>query len=112
MKTKYYSKENDEEVRPLEYFQDELWGNSELTELKVFEMKIERNSNYFYCLEFGEVTDKGSDICGKGNCEKYEPRNGKNGICKWNRPVYAQSDKEVVITRDSLSWLPRYSGGI
>jgi len=82
---KYYSEHNDEYCYPLDYFEK---GKI------VFEAKIIRNVDMFYCTLVYEVGEKGS--CGK-SCEGYEPRNGKSGICKHNFPVYEKTGKKIIV---------------
>ena len=80
-KEKYYFENEDAtECYTEEYFQDTM-RLEELTEISVLEAipaKI-KTSEYIYCKEIGEVGEKSE--CGK-NCPYYEPRNGKNGMCK------------------------------
>ena len=64
--------------------------DNELTELTVYEAKVARGVDMLYCSAYHDMGEKG--CCGKG-CSKYSPRNGKNGICKHNRPVYEEGKK-------------------
>jgi hypothetical protein len=65
-----------------------------LSEVEMFEAKIERKSDYFYCSKYKEAGEKGN--CGK-SCEFYTPRNGKSGMCKFNKPIYEQTDKKIIV---------------
>lgn len=44
----------------------------------LLEFKTSRKSGYRYCIITGECLDCNDD------CEDYEPRNNKSGICKYN----------------------------
>lgn len=82
---KYFSADNDEFCFPLDYFRE---GQV------LFEAKICRNTDMFWCEVKGAPGEKG--YCGK-QCRYYKPRNGKNGICKHNFPVYEKTNKKIII---------------
>jgi hypothetical protein len=65
-----------------------------LSEVEMFEAIIVRNVDFFYCSAFGWIGEKGD--CGK-LCKHYIPRNGKSGICKFNKPAYKKSDKKIIV---------------
>ena len=52
--------------------------------------KKKKNPDEFWCMCDNEAYPFGS--CGK-NCKYYEPRNGKNGICKYHGYVYIRTKK-------------------
>ena len=83
----YFSKDYDDGERcyTLQFFRDYMKENNLLT-LELIEAKIETGTNYFYCLEFGEVGETGEG-CGK-ICRMYAPRNGKNGRCRHHANCY------------------------
>lgn len=82
MKNKYYFADIiDEEFCYQKAFLIEDMKERELQEMEVFEAKRETGTDYFYCKEFQEFGSKDDGGCGK-ICDKYSPRNGKNGICK------------------------------
>jgi hypothetical protein len=56
-----------------------------------FEAKPVKGTGFFFCNEFQQVGEVGN--CGR-DCLMYNPRNGKNGICKHYRGVY-EPDKKV-----------------
>jgi len=66
-----------------------------LTELEVSEAEPVHGTGEFYCAEIGEMNG-GGEYCGNG-CISYQPRNGKNGICKSYRLPYAETDRKVTI---------------
>lgn len=85
----YFLHKDSEESCDLETVRDQIRMNG-LTELEVFKAKRDVGSDYFFCRDAWEIGEKGD--CGK-MCSSYEPRNGKNGICKHNGPVYELGDK-------------------
>ncbi len=59
------------------------WG---IKELKIYPAIMMVKGDYFYCKKFREVGEVGEG-CGK-ECDKYEPRNGKNGRCRYSNNCY------------------------
>jgi hypothetical protein len=64
------------------------------TATELFEAKITKDASYFFCKAFGEVGEKGD--CGK-QCLKYEPRNGKSGICKNSGQLFEQTENKFIL---------------
>ena len=91
---KYYFRKNDERCYTKEYHLDWMKDN-ELTEMEVYEAVPEHGTGMFTCAEFGEIGEVGEG-CGK-MCDMYQPRNGKNGICKSYRTPYGQTDKKITL---------------
>ena len=85
---------------PIEYWKEYMEEN-ELYEIKLSKAVIEYNTEYFFCREFHEVGLKENSGCGK-DCEKYSPRNGKNGRCKHSANCYTRSDEEIVLKNQNL----------
>jgi hypothetical protein len=50
----------------------------------------------FYCGHYGAVGLKSEGGCGR-ICEGYQPRNGKRGMCKHQRPTYEPSDETLIV---------------
>lgn len=96
---KYYFRQDDDMCFDLETHYDYMEENK-LTEMDVFEAKIERNSDYFFCTHFYEVGEK-NGTCGK-MCKAYQPRNHKKGICKHHGNVYEQTDKKLTLKLEML----------
>lgn len=98
MKKKYYFENEDaEHCYTEEYFQDAM-RNDELTEIIVLEAipaKISE-SEFIYCKEIETVGEKKE--CGK-SCPDYEPRNGKNGMCKNRGKLYEHGDEVTLIAK-------------
>lgn len=89
---RYYFEERDSETCfSIETIKDRMRVDG-LDERRVFEAERDVGSDGFWCEEDSEVYGKG--ICTE--CEMYKPRNGKNGICVSNRPVYFPS-KQILI---------------
>ncbi|MCE5226491.1 MAG: hypothetical protein LLG05_11635 [Porphyromonadaceae bacterium] len=90
MKAKYFfGPSSDEMCYDEGYWYDYMFDEG-LTSLVVCEARVIRNADDFWCASFHDMYGKGG--CGK-ECKRYAPRNGKNGICKHNRPVYEKGNK-------------------
>jgi len=87
---KLYFQLNHEYCHPISWHKEFMSENG-LTELTVFEAKIERGSGYFWCREFYTVAEA-SESCGK-QCPSYQPRNKKSGICTHYGYVYDQTEQ-------------------
>jgi len=92
----YFSKEQKEQCFTKEYFQ-EYMKKQNLTDLKVYEAKRVNGTGFFFCKEFSEMGES-KESCGN-ICEKYSPRNEKNGICKHYGYVYGQG-KEITLKKN------------
>lgn len=68
-------------------------------QMELLEAKPFYGSGYFYCKEFGEPGEVGDSDCGKF-CEKYKPRNGKNGRCVHSTHLYTPTEKAIKVTSD------------
>ena len=95
---KYYFGDDQEHCYTLDYFIEQLDDvNPEIT---VYPAKILIGEDVYYCKEFGEVGEVG-DGCGK-DCNKYEPRNGKNGRCRYSNNCYEPvMDKPKILCLNS-----------
>ena len=89
----YFSDTDDEACYTLDYFKEQLCAD--VPEMKLYIAEIEYGTEYFWCSEFGEVGETG-ESCGK-LCDKYSPRNGKNGRCRFHKNCYTPSDKLITI---------------
>jgi len=90
---KLYSSAITNGLYKLSYFK-QLLRATKRKELELFEHKIDRDVDFFYCAEFDEVGEKGN--CGK-QCDKYAPRNGTSGICRHNKPCYDSTGITLII---------------
>lgn len=88
---KYYFTEFEDNCYQLNYWKQYMEDNN-LSELKLFEAKMEVGNGYFFCAEFLEPGEVGHEDCGKF-CEKYKPRNGKSGRCVHSKNLYEMTDK-------------------
>jgi hypothetical protein len=82
---------------PAALHRDEILG-SEVAERRLYRARPEKGSSYFYCREHGEVGKKGEG-CGR-LCDSYEPRNGKNGRCRFSAPCYEAVTNEVLVVKN------------
>ena len=98
MKTGKYYFENPESENcfTIDYFY-ELMEDNDLSEMQIYPAKMVKSEGYFWCNEFDEIGETG-ESCGKLNCDKYVPRNGKNGRCKQHRNCYEPSEISIKIT--------------
>ncbi len=90
----YFATTDGENCFPIDHFRDEMRQQG-ITEMQVYPAKIQIGEDYFFCQEFGEPGLKGEG-CGK-DCESYDPRNGKNGRCRYSANCYEPEDKPVTI---------------
>jgi hypothetical protein len=67
-----------------------------LNQIEIFEAEKEIGSDAFFCNKYSEIMGKGFGYCGK-ECNFYQPRNGKSGICKHNKPTYLKTNKKLII---------------
>jgi len=65
------------------------------TEREVYEAKPDYGSGFFFCREFETVGEVGED-CGRF-CPKYEPRNKKNGRCRFSGYTYLPTEKKITL---------------
>ena len=71
--------------------------DEDITEMKVFEAVPDNSKENFFCKAAGYcfLSPPKGERCGR-DCEDYEPKNGKSGMCKYKRKCYTWG-KEVVI---------------
>lgn len=67
-----------------------------INELKIIEAKRTTGVPYFWCSFFHDTGEVGSD-CGRF-CPKYEPRNRKNGRCRYSEHCYEPTERVTTIT--------------
>jgi hypothetical protein len=93
MSKKYFENEDSDFCYTEDHFKD-IMRDDGVTEKEVFEAQRETKSDFFWCREFGVACEKNNDTCGVNNCESYDPRNGKNGICEHN--VYCYTPEKMI----------------
>ena len=86
---KYYCQENSEIAYPLSYFVDIAFDQQ--LPIKVELQKREIRGEMSWCIEHGEFVVTCED-CGR-ICKYYDPRNGKNGCCKYVRQGFIGTGK-------------------
>lgn len=95
----YWSDQIDEEhVYTRKRMLDEM-EEREMEELKVFTVKPEKVPGVFYCNDIGEFCSTDDNPCGKYNCNSYDPRNGKNGRCKYHNPYSHEPTDTFIILK-------------
>lgn len=87
---KLYFSEYEEHALNLSSWKEYAKENN-IKEMELFEAEVDYNTGYFWCDIFWEIGESGEG-CGK-MCEKYIPRNGKNGRCRFHKNTYSQTDK-------------------
>lgn len=66
-----------------------------LTEIEVFEAEPDHSKDHFWCQAIDEACEKEDGTCGM-DCEDYEPRNGKSGICKYKSHCFTPGKKVIL----------------
>ena len=89
----YYSKYKEYQMS-LRDWKDFAKRNN-IKELKLIEAEIDYKLGYFYCSELDEIGESGEG-CGK-ECKYYNPRNGKNGRCRFHKNTYSETEKIKVL---------------
>ena len=85
----YFETENSELAYPLDHFK--AMGHKEM---ELFEAVPERIKGIGWCKEFQEILEMGN--CGK-ICDKYKPRNGKNGVCLHKKSTLFEHGEKVIM---------------
>lgn len=83
--------------RTLSHWKEKM-REEDISQLKLYEGKIEYDSDHFYCDEYFAVGLKSERGCGK-ICEGYKPRNGKNGRCMHSKNCYDITDKFIILKK-------------
>lgn len=90
---KYFFRRVDDELCfTKDYFIREM-EYEDIKELEVYKAKPHRDSDYFFCRAVDEMGERGE--CGK-QCDDYDPRNGKSGICKHMGHLYEVGEKTII----------------
>jgi hypothetical protein len=69
-----------------------------LTEIEVYPAVMMKGEDYAWCSEFQDFTEVRSGDCGRF-CDKYGPRNGKNGRCKYSKNCYEPDENKLIIIK-------------
>ena len=59
------------------------------------EMRRDIGGPFFWCSKWNEVGERGDGDCG-AECQYYQPRNGKNGICLHWRHSFVETGRMVI----------------
>lgn len=95
-KPKYYFRNEDDEMCYTKKYWVPILKDEGLKEIEMYEAKLLKDEQYFFCKAVLECGEKGN--CGKG-CEDYEPCNGKNGRCRHMGKLYEATDKILIKVR-------------
>lgn len=97
MSKKLYFLEVDAEICYSEQHFQDIMAEEKLTEIEVFKAVLIKSKGVFWCSEYSFCGDNTSENCGKQNCDEYEPRNGKNGRCRFHSTeLYTAVDKIIL----------------
>ena len=99
----YFELGCEENCYPLDYFQDRI--NDGEKEIPLILAEVDYGSGYSWCKDLGEIIERGDGACGKYNCKKYRPRNGKSGRCRLSINTYTYSGKEFILTKNGINQL-------
>lgn len=94
---RYFENEDAENCFTEDYFQDKM-VEYHVDEMVVLEAVPSNEKEFIYCVEYGEVGE--ASECGRELCEKYKPRNGKNGCCRFRRTMYEHGEEVVLRSHD------------
>jgi len=75
----YKSDFNDEIYLPISQILQEM-ADMDISQTTITLGKRDPDTSYFFCKEF-QMVGETNDTCGR-TCGKYEPKNGKNGVCR------------------------------
>jgi hypothetical protein len=92
MKKMYQKNLNDDICHDIDHWREYMLDNK-LKTLTLLEMEKHTETDLRYCSYFGDFIGKGD--CGKQVCNKYEPVNGKRGICKHKDYTYTHNGKTI-----------------
>jgi hypothetical protein len=91
----YFRNEDSERCHELSYFKSDM-KDAGVKEMSVFRAKAVPTVDYFWCSAADEACEKSETLCGK-ICEDYQPRNGKNGRCRFHSHCYEPGEKRIII---------------
>lgn len=91
--SKYYFQQDDENCYTLKYHKEYMKEN-DLKEMKVFKAVIAKDTGMFFCTVYDSVGEVG-ESCGN-MCEDYEPRNGKNGRCRFSASLHEEGEMRML----------------
>ncbi|MCK9542633.1 MAG: hypothetical protein M0R03_11460 [Novosphingobium sp.] len=104
MNKKYYTEKGSEEYcYTLPHFIKKL---QELdSNIILEEMEVEYGNGFFYCSETKEVGESQTGTCGQ-ICSFYQPRNGKNGRCRFSNNTYVATGKFFNLSKENNKLSP------
>jgi len=93
----YFSEYDDDNCYNLTYHREYMKDNL-IDEMILIEAKRETGTGYFFCKEYGEISEVNGSCgyCGMA-CSFYKPLNGKSGRCKHYGWCYEPTDNQFVL---------------
>ena len=86
-----------ESCYPKSHFIEEMKERG-IDQITVYPAKMLKGEEYAWCTEFQDMVEVKQGDCGRF-CEKYSPRNGKNGRCRFSANTYEpDTDNPIVLT--------------
>ena len=96
-KVRFYFREYDDERCYLKKQIIEDMKEEGINELKIYKAKMVVGELVAYCSKLQDIIETDRGDCGKKWCEHYEPRNGKNGRCRFSNNCYEHTDEFEII---------------
>jgi len=69
-----------------------------LTEIEVYPAVMLKGEQFAWCSEFQDTVEVRQGDCGRF-CDKYSPRNGKNGRCRFSQNCYEPDENRLIVIR-------------
>lgn len=89
----YFQTKSDEICYNKQYFIN-LMKENDLKEIEVYTAVKYRIEDMFWCGELEFILENENSMCGK-TCEKYYPKNGKNGCCKFHKKTLYEPKSKI-----------------
>lgn len=97
MKKSFYFLTEDDEICYTEEHYQAVMECDNLTQIEVYKAEPMKEKGIFWCSAYSFCGDGTFENCGKTNCDEYEPRNGKNGRCRFHSVnLFAHGEKTIL----------------
>jgi hypothetical protein len=90
----FFRNEDSERCHERDYFISDM-KDAGIKEMTVFKAKIMPTTDFFWCGAIDDACLNGEGTCGV-SCDDYQPRNGKNGRCKFHTHCYEPSEPVII----------------
>jgi len=97
MKPLYFHHPEAEFCHDLETHRANILGTGQT--LTLYRAAKMNTTNYFFCAANMEAGESGPGTCGV-QCSDYEPRNGKNGRCRFHKHCYEPDLNDTITIAD------------